>query len=114
MTMAPVLSDYTPDEQNTMPYEDLCKLRRQAWAAHMATMTAPDALAAWEATIIKRHGPKVQVWANQLPWMTALMVVRYGEAIGFWPAAFDAKDVQRAQEWTNGRIPYGVKIIDPE
>jgi len=57
----------------------------------------------------------VQVHANQLPWITALMVVRYGEAIDFWPDAFDEKDLDRAIEWKDkGRIPNGVKLIDPE
>jgi len=112
--MAPVLSDYTPEEQNTMPYEDLCKLRRQAWAAHLATMTPDEKLLAWEATMVKRHGPKVQAHANALPWLTALMVVRYGEAINFWPEAFSEKDLRRAIEWKDGQVPFGVKLIDPE
>jgi len=106
------LSDYTAEEQAKLAYPDLCKLRRQAYAAHAATIPVPAALDGWAATMTKRHGPKVQVWANQVPWIVALLVVRYGEAVDHWPAAFTDKDVDRAARWAQGDIPTGVSLVD--
>lgn len=108
------LSDYTPEQQAALPHEELCKLRRRAWAAHVATMMVPDALSAWAMEMERRHGPKVRVWANNLPWLIALMVVRYGEAVGDWPAAFTEKDVERASQWARGTMPNGVTLVEEE
>lgn len=107
------LSDLTPAEQNALPYPELCRLRRQAYAAHAATMQVPEALTAWAATMERRHrNPKVQAWANQVPWLVALLIVRYGEAVEHWPDAFTEKDVQRAMEWAGGKIPVGIALIE--
>lgn len=105
------LSDYSQEELARLPYPELCKLRRRAWEAHVATMNVPAELAGWAAEMAKRHGLKVQVWSNELPWLTALLVVRYGEAMECWPAAFSVQDIARARDWANGQIPGGVTLI---
>lgn len=84
--------------------------RREAYALHVTQMPVPDDLNAWVAWMTDHCGsPTVKVWHNTLPWLEALMVVRYGEAIEFWPPAFSADDVLRAQEWSQGQLPNGVK-----
>lgn len=105
------LSDYSKEELARLPYPELCQLRRRAWAAHVATMTVPTQLQSWAAEMTRRHGPKVQVWSNALPWLIALLVVRYGEDAGQWPPAFSPQDVARAEDWQNGQIPNGVTLV---
>ncbi len=66
----------------------------------------PPPLREWAAVMTVRTGSEtVKVGHNQLPWITALLVVRYGEATNHWPAAFTPDDLKRAYGWQQGRIP---------
>lgn len=108
------LGEFRPEEQAEIPYLVLCALRREAWEQHMRQVAALETIVAWSALMAVEHGGSlVRVWANELPWPTALMVVRYGEAAEFWPFEWSEKDVQRAQEWMLGRLPAGVAYLAP-
>jgi type 1 glutamine amidotransferase len=108
------LKDYTPDEQNRLDYTVLCALRRKAYSEHVATMDIDPKVKVWAAGMEAKHGPKVRVHVNPMPWIEALLVVRYGEAVGNWPAEFSEKDIARAVRWAAGEVPQGVKLIEKE
>jgi len=116
------LEDYTQDELNRLDYLDLLDLRADAFRRHVAEMKVPDPLAAWAALMAKRYGPLVKVWKNKLPWLDALMVVRYGEDPMKWPPAFTEADVDRAMAWASGHrvntqrgsVPQGVTYLDDD
>lgn len=83
--------------------------RRARWASLVAGLSVPDALKVWELEMSTRHrSATVQIWRNHVPWITALLIVRYGEAEYYWPEAFDAEDLTRAQAWARGKVPEGV------
>lgn len=94
-------------------YQVVLPSRRNAYALHVTQMAVPDDLNAWVAWMTERHGPTVKVWHNTVPWLEALLVVRYGEAVEHWPAEFSEGDVLRAQEWSQGKLPNGVKEGGP-
>ena len=84
--------------------------RMVEYTTHVAAMTVPQALREWAAVMAVRHGETVQVhFAFYSSWIMALMIVRYGEAIGFWPTAFSVADIKRAESWKKGNLPVGVK-----
>lgn len=89
--------------------------RAMRWAPIVKSITVPSELRDWERDMIDRHGPKVRVWRNTVDWITALIIVRYGEAEYFWPHALDAEDVHRARRWQYGsRQPEGITYIVAE
>jgi hypothetical protein len=79
------------------PYLNIVRERLDAYAAHLATMAVSPELKAWAADMAARHGPKVGVnflgrmvvIDNEIvdltklgvDWLTALLIVRYGEAV---------------------------------
>ena len=79
------------------------KDRQERWVEFMKDVPVPDELVLWEAFMTKTFGratcavggrdPRGHI---ELPWLTALMVVRYGESEHFWPKKFGEKDVARA------------------
>lgn len=84
-TTAKKLRDHTAEEQLALSYAELCRLRREHWAEHVASMTVPSAITAWAAQMAAKYGPLVKVHGHHLhdhlvDWPTALMIVRYGEA----------------------------------
>lgn len=83
----------------------ITKDRRTRWASVVGAMDVPPDLKEWAAEMTARHGPKVRVWENELDWITALLVSRYGEAEYFWPETFSAEDLHRAQTWMDGTRP---------
>ncbi len=60
----------------------------------------------------KKHGPSLLVHGMTLGWITALVVVRYGQAEYHWPDALTPDDVKRAKRWLAGETPEGVRYIE--
>jgi hypothetical protein len=60
-------------------------------------------------------GKTVRIHNNTVDWVTALLIVRYGEAEYHWPedGTFTTEDVARAKEWLNnpGKLPEGVVYL---
>jgi hypothetical protein len=102
------LHECSPAEQTALPYAALCDLRRSAYAEAVAAMTVPDEIKNFAAAMTAKSGATIQVWRARLPWIEALMVVRYGEEPKHWPAAFDAADIKRALLWLAGDTPAAV------
>lgn len=89
--------------------------RYERWAKCVAALKVPDELKAWAAAMATACGkdgePATEcvVWANRVDWITALLIVLYGEAEYFWPLELGAVEVQRAEDWmTRRRPPNGV------
>lgn len=120
--MTPKLESYTADEQKELPYSTLLRLRADAYRRHVAKMTIPDDLQAWASRMAMRYGPKVRIWENELPWLEALMVARYGEEPSLWPPEFTQDDVDRALAWMKNKkvgkakrqTPHGIEYLDLE
>lgn len=90
-------------------YKAVLTARAEGYAEHVADMTIAPALAGWAERMEARYGPTVKVWHQVLPWLEALMVVRYGEAIEHWPDETTNADVGRANDWELGKEePYAV------
>lgn len=70
----------------------------------------------WAARMSVKYGEKVKVWHNVLDWVSALYVVRWGEAVEHWPDVLTEKDIQRAHDWEGGRgsIPNGLQYLPKE
>lgn len=89
--------------------------RAARWEPIVKAMLVPAELREWERDMIDLHGPAVQVWRNTVDWITALVIVRYGEAEYFWPHELDAEDVHRARRWQYGsRTPEGITYVTVE
>lgn len=86
-------------------YKAVLAARKEAFAAHVSQPGFADpALHAWAARMAMRANSKtVKVYHNELPWLEALMVVRYGEAIDFWPDHTSIADYGRAMDWESGK-----------
>ncbi|MCR4300970.1 MAG: hypothetical protein NUV51_05110, partial [Sulfuricaulis sp.] len=102
------LHEHTPAEQVALPYPALCELRKAAYSDAIGAMTVPDEIKNFALVMTERAGATIQVWRVRLPWLEALMVVRYGEEPGHWPEAFSAEDIQRALRWMAGDTPASV------
>lgn len=96
------------DAPKGLEYAAICADRKARWAAIVEAMSIAEPIRAWAARMAAAYGPTVRVWANDLDWPTALLVVRYGEAESFWPETFSAADLARAAQWEAGVIPQGV------
>lgn len=86
--------------------------RSTRYAAHVATLPIPPALAAWALAMTQRFGAYVRVHHYVADWITALLIVRYGEepdatrttdGIG-WPSALTDLDLARAAELLEGPV----------
>lgn len=112
-------------------YADISAQRRRDWAAHLAKMTVPDEFKSWAEAMTAKFGPTVGIGlleaGHDLDWLTALLVVRYGEAIHtntasedgsltqHWPDAFGPEDLERAKNWWTGKdIPGGLRYLNGE
>jgi len=92
-------------------YRKLLELRAVAYAAAVAALHVDPAIKAWAERMEARTGPTVKVHHNVLPWVEALLVVRYGEAVEHWPGATTVADYGRALDWESGKnIPEPVRI----
>lgn len=112
MSYKQMLMGLSSETQAGMPYEDLCAMRGAAYLEHAGGMELPTRLKEWAAIMQARYGRKVKVWHMvHTSWVVALLVVRYGEAVEYWPASFSDDDVRRAVEWEQGKTPVGVVYI---
>lgn len=100
------------DERTAKDYAAVCCERARAYAQHLATMAVPAYLHLWAAEMAAQHQKAaVKVHHNYLPWLAALLAVRYGEAVEHWPATVTEQDIERAREWKVGkRVPSAVSI----
>lgn len=131
------LEDLSPAEAGRIALEDVVLLRRELFARCIATVDdgpivrvgdAGEAqscrahLEAWAARMTAQHGaPHIQVHqVPDLPWLTALMVVMWGEAPitdngaggwrRVWPNEWSAAFIARALAWESGQnIPQAVQ-----
>ena len=128
MTKPKALYDFTAEEQAGLPYEELCALRQEEYERRMAKMDIQLDLLDWADHMAGRHGERVFVHRIEIlegrrlraelfafDWLTALMIVRWGQEASKWPQDFAAEDIQRALEWEKGlasggsfRVPGGV------
>lgn len=86
--------------------------RAERWKEVMKDMEVPAKLEKWAQTMSIMHGPRVKVWANELDWLTALMVGSYGEAEYNWPDEFGDDELRKADRWLyKNDAPNGVTYI---
>jgi hypothetical protein len=108
------LEDHTADELKEMNYEDLKLLRRGAYKrAVKALKKVPKEVKEWAAAQEKAYGPRVRVWFNEMGWLEAYMVIRYGEDSMQWPDELGIEDVRRVQRW-NQSPAAGLTILSRE
>lgn len=101
----------TMDQTTAKQYAAVCIERARVYAARLTTMMMPSYLSVWANEMAAATGKSsVKVHHNYLPWLEALMVVRYGEDASCWPAAVTEKDVERARRWKRGEQPSVVTI----
>ena len=96
--------------------------RADRFAAHVATMTIHPAIASFAEQMAMRFGAYVRVHAFVADWLTALLIVRYGEepdaaltvdGIG-WPTVFTVDDHARADALLrNDKWPAHVVLLTP-
>lgn len=91
-----------------MTRKRLLSLRAAAYTEAVKEMTIPDELKKWIGLMRGFYPGGVTVWSNTLPWLEALMVVRYGEDTRSWPTEFSDGDIQRADKWMQEKHPEGV------
>jgi len=92
-------------------YRKLLDLRAVAYAAAVRVMHVDPAILAWAERMDARTGPTVKVHHNTVPWVQALLIVRYGEAVEHWPGATTVADHGRAMDWESGKeVPEPVRI----
>lgn len=84
--------------------------RLQRWTSWLHAMRVPREFHEWAARMQAAYGLTVPVWNVPLPWLLALLVVRYGEAEYWWPAEFQPADIARALEWEAGVMPAAVRL----
>lgn len=96
----------TMDEQTAKDYAAVCLDRARAYAAKLSSMTLPLYAGVWASEMQAKTGKAlVKAHHNYLPWVTAFLVSRYGEAVEHWPEAFSEKDLQRLREWKLQGLP---------
>lgn len=66
--------------------------RSQRYAAHLATMTITPDIVTWALAMTRQYGPYVLVSNYVADWITALLLVRYGEE----ERGYDAAEVAAA------------------
>jgi len=96
--------------------------RLERWAVELAITVVPDALKKWAGMMTTLHGPEVLMYHGtragwpgyKVDWITALLVVMYGEAEYFWPEKLGDDDVKRAHAWINGKKVPGVITYLPK
>ncbi len=90
-----------------VPYSEDAKERYKELTE---AIPVPTLLKEWASLMTARHGEKVKVHQSVYTnWLTALLIVRYGEAESYWPKEFSDKDINRAAFWVRGKTPEGVR-----
>lgn len=130
----PILSDFTVEQQLTMPIENLTALRRQAFEAHVAALPSDVRMSEWVRRMTRRfrspvvgiglHGGAVSfprgdgepfINGSPLSWLAALFVGMYGEDTSYWPNEITEFAIERALAWEKrGKGFHGVVLIDGE
>lgn len=83
--------------------------RLDRWADVVAAIEVPAALQKWAARMEAVYGPQVLMHERpnlrgyKTDWITALLIVRYGESEYFWPDGFGKDDMRRALAWMQGK-----------
>lgn len=85
--------------------------RATRYTAHVAAMVIDPAIAIWAMAMTTKYGPFVKIHHFVADWVTALLVLRYGEEPDAtktwdgrgWPTAFTADDLARAQKLADGK-----------
>ena len=96
----------TIPKDSGIPYSEKA---RERYEELTKAMPVPPLLKEWASLMTARHGEKVKVHQSVYTnWLTALLIVRYGEAESFWPKEFSDKDINRAAFWIRGQMPEGV------
>lgn len=93
--------------EGQMSRKRLFALRLAAFSEAVAEMTVPDELQKWAKLMKEFYPGGVAIHGNKMPWLEALMVVRYGEDTRSWPTEFSAGDLQRADTWLREKHPEG-------
>lgn len=139
---AKTLIDYTDDELNSLAvqnggngYVHVKAIRRAFFIDYASKMPHDPRLDAWAARMAARYGSRVGLHFHGrdhmtslfeshsgLPWLAALLVVRYGEApyvqqrseedpigqrVFFYPKEWTDDDVVSASKWEAGKMPEG-------
>jgi len=98
----------TPKDSGICTAEGL----KDVYAELTSKIPVPKVLQEWAGYMAAKYGEKVKlhqcVYTN---WLTALLIVRYGEAIYHWPTEYSEKDIQRAATWFHGAQPEGVHYL---
>lgn len=98
-----LVKNRTMDEATAQAYAAVCIERARAYQAKIQAMTIPLYLTVWASEMAAQTGKAVvKVHHNYLPWLAALLVARYGEAVEHWPETTSADDLKRAREWKTG------------
>lgn len=92
---------------------DILEEREIAFSEKMKDVTVPWAISDWAKKMEGKRGKRGAhladniVVVGHLPcdYITALMVVRYGQNPDFWPPVFSPEDYERALGWEQGSIP---------
>jgi hypothetical protein len=90
--------------------EQVLRERSDLYAAHVAAMDIAPEMTLWAMAMGKKYGSYVKVWHYVADWITALLIIRYGEeprathtADGTsWPLAFSSDDTARAMKLLKG------------
>jgi len=105
----PVMQKYVPVEHDRKEYARICAERMKMFREHIAQMEVPPELAAWASAMEQKYGSKAKVWCHDCDYITALMIVRYGEDVSHWPEEFSNNDIDRALTWYQGKnVPHAV------
>lgn len=104
-----------PDEPTHLLADraQLKRVREARWAKLLKSFRPPKELLAWAERMTLLHGnDMVQIYQNEVPWITALYIIRYGENEAYWPATLSQEDLDRAIALERGSRPaLGMKIL---
>lgn len=106
-----LVANRTMDEATAKGYAAVCIERARAYAEKIGAMTIPLYLQVWANEMAASHGTaEIKVHHNYLPWLAALLVTRYGEAVEHWPNTCSEDDLRRAREWKTKGLPRVVAV----
>ena len=89
--------------------------RKERWAALRQARTELGPIVQWAERMAAKHGLTVQVWRTAgLDWLTALYIVRYGEAESHWPPQLTLDDLTRALQWERGQGWPAYVVVEAE
>ena len=119
-----IVEDYRAVHGN-VPFEAVHELiiadRLERWGEFVGALEIPDALQKWAGMMGAIHGPNVLMHRGgtrpgyPVDWITALLVVRYGEAEYFWPEELGDEDLARARAWLSGKaVPAAITFLMKE